>query len=379
MDSKSNFRYCGYRLSNSCKQFEKSLHGLRGIAALAVFMAHCAGGYSLHFCQNCGYKPMLDSINNIGTFGVELFFIISGYVIFRACFNTEPSEFFRRRFWRIYPVFFVFTVLFVIANIALQIEPEKNRIDYLLYNLLFINLFLGTPALTPNAWTITFEVIFYFLTFIFVYNREKARSGLVFLFAAVASLWFLYLHPISSYYLAGTALSLVCFYKPNWQKSIDKHVVRVVEISCLSFIVLLAAEDQIYNWQSLIHSPESILLFTLVIIFTACILHKESMIGSVLQMRPFMYLGTVSYSLYLAHPYSYFMSKVVTKKVDGLLNSAALQGVVFLVAVLVSTALMTWLVHHFLEAPLYTKMSGKKIIGKYSLARSLINKKARLH
>ncbi len=344
--------------------FEKSLHGLRGAAAFSVFIAHCAGGYAQHLCKQCSYSHILDVINNVGTFGVELFFFISGFVIFLSSLKSDPLSFVKRRFWRIYPVLFFFTILFAFGNNFLYIEPEKNRLDYLLFNLTFTNLLANTPALTPNAWTITYEVMFYFFTYLCVYFGIRQKNlGLLVLVMAGAAIFFIG-HAISMYFAAGVLLAALDNNFRFWRTTVPTAVIRLVEVGSILTIFTLSSSEHIYNWVWLADNPSTFILVFSVFLFVACLLHPASWVRRLLELKSILYLGTISYSLYLAHPYSY----LVTRSVINIVGRKALippefQFFVFSLSVVISTLVFSVAVHRLVEVPFYQRMTGKKIVG----------------
>lgn len=146
--------------------FYKQLHGLRGLASLMVFFAHITAGYNLHVNSVLGTHTTQGSlqyyITNIGTFGVEIFFFLSGFVILKSSIKENEKAFFTRRAFRIYPIFLLFSLLFIIGNIITNSNPELNNIKSILLALSFTNIFFNSSQLTPNAWSVVYEVWYYF-------------------------------------------------------------------------------------------------------------------------------------------------------------------------------------------------------------------------
>ncbi|NRA39911.1 MAG: acyltransferase [Planctomycetes bacterium] len=128
-------------------KFITSFHGLRGIASLMVLIAHITGGFHLHTGQLYSNATQ-ELITNLGTFGVEIFFMLSGFVIFNASRNTNLKDFFKRRFWRIYPLFIALTLLYFIANSLLHLEPQKNNALFF-YPTCFSSTYSWAPLPSP--------------------------------------------------------------------------------------------------------------------------------------------------------------------------------------------------------------------------------------
>ncbi|MEI9939933.1 MAG: acyltransferase [Pseudomonadota bacterium] len=139
---------------------DEALDGLRGIAALTVVLFHC--GVDLHA------PPLFMP----GFTGVHLFFVLSGYLISRPFWARLSSEqplpswrkYAARRFVRIYPTYFVALVVFVAMRFAGHLHAPGFR-SVLLHALLVFNW--GAPAefLAINVvmWTLAIEAQFYLI------------------------------------------------------------------------------------------------------------------------------------------------------------------------------------------------------------------------
>ena len=80
-------------------EFNAATHGLRGIASLMVFWAHLLGGTAEHiYPHNARYTDLIVGPWNVGIWGVELFFTISGFVILPSIMRYSLKDFGERRF-----------------------------------------------------------------------------------------------------------------------------------------------------------------------------------------------------------------------------------------------------------------------------------------
>src|SRR3546814_5206166 len=160
--------------------FNCAAHGLRGIAALMVFSAHLLGGSAEHVYQDhSAYVQFVLRPWQFGVYGVYLFFTISGFVILPSVLRYSTGQFALRRFLRLYPLFLTLTLLFVLLNAVTNAYPDLNNWPTILAGVTFTNLFWHTEQLTPNAWSLTFEVIFYSLTCLAVTLLVKKRNWLL--------------------------------------------------------------------------------------------------------------------------------------------------------------------------------------------------------
>jgi peptidoglycan/LPS O-acetylase OafA/YrhL len=135
-----------------------ALDGLRAIAALMVVFYHC------------GVQLQLPPFVIPGYSGVHLFFVLSGYLIARPFWarlvNGQPLPSWRkygaRRFMRIYPTYFVALVVFVVMRFAGQLH-RPTWTDVVLHVLLVFNWGDAAQFLAINIamWTLAIEAQFY--------------------------------------------------------------------------------------------------------------------------------------------------------------------------------------------------------------------------
>ncbi|MEO7910522.1 MAG: acyltransferase family protein, partial [Roseiflexaceae bacterium] len=138
------------------------LDGLRGIAALAVFLAHAGNKVSPAF------RTYLEPYFNLGSWGVVLFFLCSGFIL-PVSLERQGSlgRFWIRRFFRLYPLYWINVV--IMAMIApgeprmVLSGPPAQSLRIFLANLTMFQAFLGFPHLMALYWTLTLELLFYIL------------------------------------------------------------------------------------------------------------------------------------------------------------------------------------------------------------------------
>ena len=153
---------------------------LRGVAALLVVCHHLQG----HYIAMGGDLSIIKNISTWGFLGVDIFFIISGYIMAHTTFDkprtlNSAKIFFKHRLIRIYLAYWVFFI------ITLLITYITN--PFALENLNLIKSFflLDTDMnklVLPVSWSLTYEVYFYFIflaTFIFsvkILNCKKRMN-----------------------------------------------------------------------------------------------------------------------------------------------------------------------------------------------------------
>jgi peptidoglycan/LPS O-acetylase OafA/YrhL len=151
------------------------LDGLRGVAALAVFISHALES------SWPPYYEFLSSRFNLGTWGVFLFFLCSGFIIPVSLERHRSlKRFWIRRVLRLYPLYWLNILLVVLCAIA-QTRIFRPALDYrplgtVLSNLTMLQAFLGYPHLNLIYWTLTVEMVFYMIMSVLFVMRLNTYS-----------------------------------------------------------------------------------------------------------------------------------------------------------------------------------------------------------
>ncbi|MEY8200625.1 MAG: acyltransferase [Colwellia sp.] len=144
---------------------------LRAIAALLVVLSH-----TLKELKNMEGLGFTDSLNLTlsGQFGVDIFFVISGFIMFYVTRNhkgtlKESWVFLQKRVVRIVPLYWVLTLVTILISVLLSQYKNNNDIDvyYVVASFLFIP---AERALDGNVtpvlglgWTLNYEMFFYLI------------------------------------------------------------------------------------------------------------------------------------------------------------------------------------------------------------------------
>lgn len=160
------------------------IHGLRGIAALAVVLFH------LKHLSGIALPDFFGFIGRDFGFSVHLFFILSA---FSLCYSTEwrairggawLQEYFVKRFFRIAPLFY-FIIALEIARQQIKsggIIPGSNSI---LLETTFTFGFVPHSDFVWGGWSVGVEMIFYVIFPVLLLTLRTHRSALVFLLASI--------------------------------------------------------------------------------------------------------------------------------------------------------------------------------------------------
>jgi peptidoglycan/LPS O-acetylase OafA/YrhL len=355
----------GRQLSNKKYQLD-ALDGLRGLAVLIVILAHTS---------NLGYHiiPFAD-FSGAGHSGVFLFFVLSSFLLTyqfiargKIAFTViNLGVYFERRFFRIYPLYFLYLTMGLVSTyvIALFVAGKPIGIPFALSLSEYVDHLLMIYG-KEVTWSIPVEFKYYFLLPVIAYvmviilNRGFFTSFVFVLVAiyAVNHFWplteaqsvrsIIYHLPV---FLCGSLLAVTHHAWIECGGADNKVISRLVDalglVSILLIVLLTPAILEIIGFNSQELKPHKMFLaFSVlwaVVIFAA--IHGEGALRRVFENKALRFLGFVSFSAYLFHP---IFIKVVEHSALGKILPSALSGWF----VLVCTLLTAWLSFVFIERP----------------------------
>lgn len=134
------------------------LDALRGLAALAVVAFH----YTTFYGAEVGHVPPLPFGFPAGNYGVHLFFLISGFVIYMTLERTRTAmDFVVSRFSRLFPAYWAAIALTASVVYTIGLPQQKLPLRDLLLNLTMVQQFAGAEHLDGSYWTLQVELFFY--------------------------------------------------------------------------------------------------------------------------------------------------------------------------------------------------------------------------
>ena len=333
---------------------------LRGLLAFGVMCYH----YSLWSAAHVDVFAR-SFLSKIGIYGVETFFIISGFSLLYVYRYTDFSlrsntlNFYWKRFWRIAPLFYfaVFLVL-VLKGIATRVlhEPTASGIETgrILLNVSFLFGLLNPAAsMVVAGWSIGVEMVFYLLFPVAAW-MSSIRFGLPVLFIAS---W------ISAAIFASVTLSpahsladqwpLYVFFLNHWFFFVGGMLLVPLReryrFSPLLFWITVPILLLFLVWDLAYASDESLLvvgyqrhLLSLVCFMIAFLFSTQRFQEGKVR-EALVHLGNVSYSVYLLHFFSYLALSRVLK---GFSMPVVVGAAVLLTVVAASVT------YRFLERPL---------------------------
>jgi len=290
-------------------KYRPDIDGLRAVAVVSVLVFHISAGY----------MPG-------GFVGVDVFFVISGYLISAIVFSEiaasrfSVTAFYERRVRRIFPALFAMLIVFSavasfyllpsefvdFAKSLLAATTSSSNFYFWLHSGYF-----DSPTSNPllHTWSLAVEEQFYILFPIFLvlvrrFFPQRLRIMVVVLFCAslAASIAMLPRDPVTVFYmpytrawelLLGTILSLGMF--PRMGSAVIRNVVSLAGMGLIGYAVMRYS----------LHTPFPGLAALLPCVGSALIIgageSSPTLVSMVLSWRPLVFIGLISYSLYLWH------------------------------------------------------------------------------
>lgn len=288
----------------------ESIQYLRAFAAILVVIAHSSWSTQISWLTQLH-----------GAVGVDIFFMISGFIITYITHSKveKPAAFLIKRFFRIWPIFFI--VWLVSSLFVFQGAPLQSYLNSLFFQLQdfssagpnFGNNLIGPP------WTLTYEILFYFIFTLSMLINYRYRSYICSAFFVITTVGFQLFY--NDHYQFSALIS------PNnptghWWTGLIKLLGNTILYEFVTGMMLaevfihqkIKAAEGVYHkllcltlivcgvWLGLFspehHGLTGAFWLALVLFFTVIMLgyHQDKFRNKVM-----IYLGDMSYSLYLVH------------------------------------------------------------------------------
>lgn len=286
-----------------------SLETFRGLAALMIA--------AIHFDVN---SPLVNHGLANGYF-VHFFFTLSGFVIYHNYKDKIHNisllkKFIIKRFWRLYPLHLFFLILFllietfkVLLNHFYGLDANnsafsKNDISAFVSNIFLVHTFMTKYTFNTPSWSISAEMITYIIFAFTIFFTKKFKFIILILIAS-----FIVRINHESYFGSSQSgyLSLIdCLYCFIWgiisnriynnfknkyfYKKYKNFLALLLILICFFSLILITGKK-------LIILP---IIFGLTIIFS-CEINEDTYFGKFLLNKIFIFLGKISYSIYMSH------------------------------------------------------------------------------
>ncbi|WP_412539842.1 acyltransferase [Longispora sp. K20-0274] len=313
-------------------------------AALMVMSVHLIGGYR---AAAWGAEPSrlfgpLDTLSHYGWLGVELFFLISGFVICMSAWGRTVGEFAVSRVVRLFPAYWVGVIVTAGVLTLWPVYHQGPGASTTIANLSMFNRVLGIRNVDPSYWTLLTEMIFYLLFMLVVARGLDYRRVLSFCLLwllgsqmapslGIPGLETLLISEYSCYFVAGVLFYLTNRFGPNLLSS------------GMIGLCWLIALTRLPNWQipgiHLNYVVEAVIVTAFFAFMTGAALDWFAWF----RWRWAVTAGALTYPVYLIH------QEVGLTVIKGL--HPYVPHWILLVGTFAGLLLAAWLIHRLIERP----------------------------
>lgn len=309
------------------------LEAVRGAASIVVLLQHIVAA------EFPAFEEWSRHVVDFGRVGVVAFFVVSGYVITLSLEHQTTRTFVVRRFFRLFPLYWLVLAAMLLLG---AIVPATQSVDVtplvLMANILMIQGLTPLASIVPTAWTLGIELLFYAQALgarIVGWLRGSVALGyvwlLIYLGLSVAGGVLdrdLPTTPAALLYTAAFGQALYLRDHRSSRAWLPLVAAGIVVIPAGAFL----SGDADAQWPPMTYAASYLAGMAMFAVFY---LFRGRISG-----RAIVWLGGISYAVYLVHPLVYRVVGLVA--VDPLVVSAVTIGV---------TVVLSALLHRFVEKP----------------------------
>jgi exopolysaccharide production protein ExoZ len=319
-----------------------SLQILRFVAALMVVYVH-AEDAALTATGSSGTVP--HDLAIVGGAGVDIFFVLSGVVIAKTAPGMTSAQFAWRRIRRILPIYLV-------ACVPLIIGKSFGWRDVVSTLLLWPATDVMTAPLLSVAWTLSFEMLFYFCAALILHDRRWLYAlgcfyGMAFALRPLSPVFQFLGNPLAIEFLFGVALA--------YARPLPRVGVWLVPLGfaalAVSGFLHIAPNGEALDYLTGQENLYRVFVYGLP---SALIVYGFMQIRA--REGVWTYLGEMSYSLYLFHPFSIALLR------RSLWLIGPIQSDLIYIIAMAASVLFAWRIYVLIEMPILRAIPTPKAL-----------------
>ncbi|MEZ8640527.1 acyltransferase family protein [Vibrio splendidus] len=246
-------------------------------------------------------------VTKYGYLGVHFFFMISGFVIGYSVINTTPRKFILSRMARLYPAYWIAIVFTSVISIFLANDAMSVSLSQVIVNLTMLQHFLGVAHIDGVYWTLSVEILFYGLIFVFIITGAKKNIDLFFIVWSLILL-LSYLFGFDNKLFLGGYFNFFC------AGGLFSILVKKFSFRFLFFLLIqlwlcvrfsLREAETISEIKSIMLEP-MVITSVIVLFFVFFILISIDKVAKI-SLPKSKYVGAITYPLYLIHAHVGYM------------------------------------------------------------------------
>ena len=350
-------------ISENNLKYIKGINGLRAIAVILVVIYHW-----LQQCSLVNFFP-------IGRIGVDIFFVISGFLISKILFQEKNNDdlnfnrkvkiiknFMIRRTVRIFPIYYILLIFLYITN---GVEFRNNIIYYVTYttNIFFYHT-RAWYGMAAHFWSLAVEEQFYlFWPFLLIFINKKYTLKFIIFAIVVGTLYsfainddmgsnILTLSCINAFGI-GALYSYLIIYRPIYTENVSK-IIRILFFPMILLIILN------YTILKIDYFPLRLIVSVITVNFIRICLEGKSknIFYKIMNWKILNFIGILSYGIYLFHnPFTNYWRRLLLKM--GMQNKIDNIYLEFMIkfSILILISYLSWIIIEkpFLKLKRYAK------------------------
>jgi peptidoglycan/LPS O-acetylase OafA/YrhL len=358
---------------NDKPDFNASLNGYRGLCALLVFVFHLGSAGVVSLPGGTLLKDAAAYLWASLAYGVEMFFMISGFVILGSLLRHATLKgFLQDRFIRIYsawvPALVAVTAVCIVLKMKMFTDVSfLEGLGIFTGNLFLLPPLAPLPLVHQGSWSLSYEWVFYLsaVAGAWLLRRSAPQVWAVGAWTVVSGL-FVFLYPRSLFFLTGVTV----FGCQTWFRRRARWL-KFPLLSLLLFLVAwrLTGADKAelggssFAWLRSGHWAAAVVAFLASLHMFASITLNTSRQFAFLGSRAFQFLGTISYSFYLWHALVMSATKRLVNVYIVPQYGAATGFALFLISSMAIGLLVSWASWAFFEVRLAKLMRKTFVTG----------------